>query len=306
MDSELKKTSVRANRLEKKRFEMTMSAFESAKRNVAVDMKKSQLDFTRRLKRYKDRQREIMTSRSQEASGNMEEFVLKQLTRRSHMHRAVRPQTSPMSYFRHRGSAPEENNSSERNAGSDVVSGDSSSGGGGETGRSSMIGVVDTLHGTQDDDEDEDFAKLSHCRRSKIDLRPCTAWSVASNRHGGKAEAGNRSAPNMRLLQLRGGSLGTPARQVRYLDDEEIEERCMFYRFLLDGYRQLEHERLELLNGRVDEFCGKKRQSSCPRLVGVGLVSLPKNVPPILRHALSARVSRTDAGSQQLQRMKIH
>ena len=63
MDSELKKTSMRANTLEKKRFEMMLASFDSAKRNVAVDMKKAQLDFKRRLKRYKDRQREILVTR---------------------------------------------------------------------------------------------------------------------------------------------------------------------------------------------------------------------------------------------------
>jgi hypothetical protein len=63
MDSELKKTSVRANSLEKKRYEMMLAAYDTAKRSVAVDMKKSQLYFKQRLKRYKERQREILSYR---------------------------------------------------------------------------------------------------------------------------------------------------------------------------------------------------------------------------------------------------
>ncbi|XP_076443127.1 uncharacterized protein LOC143281737 [Babylonia areolata] len=279
MDSELKKSSVRANKLEKKRFEMMMSAFDSAKRNVAVDMKKSQLDFKRRLKRYKDRQREILVTRAGPSSSTMEEFVLKQLTRRNHIHPAPhngrRPQTCP-----HPNKGNTTNLTLLRR--SDAT----------------KAAQVTDSRLEQEEEEDEDLGKLSHCRRSKVDLRPCTAWSaVRSSRAKADSVTGTTRGThsNVKLLQLRGGSLGTPARQVRYLDDEEIEERSTFYRFLLDGLRHIELERLESLNDRVEEFCGGKasgRQHSCPPLrKAVGLVSsLPAGVPPIIVQAMRVKI----------------
>ena len=162
------------------------------------------------------------------------------------------------------------------------------------TGTSGSGALVENSLGSTDYEEDEDFAKLSHCRRSKVDLRPCTAWSVVRSSFN-KPDAGGVSRSNrdsVRLLQLRGGGLGTPARQVRYLDDEEIEERCMFYRILLDGYRHIEHQRLEKLNNRVDEFCGKpgSKLPSCPPVEKVGVVSLPAGVPPIVHQAMKVKV----------------
>ncbi|KAL8608260.1 hypothetical protein ACOMHN_042127 [Nucella lapillus] len=301
MDSELKKSSIRANKLEKKRFEMMMSAFDTAKRNVAVDMKKSQLDFKRRLKRYKDRQREILVTRSEPSSTSMEEFVLKQLTRRNQSH------THPPQYASRRPHTcphpPKGGTSSGTSS-----SGESGLGGGHRVSRTAAGGggVVGNLGGSTDleeEEEVEDFAKLSHCRRSKVDLRPCTAWSaVRTSCARADSITSTRINPSgsLKLLQLRGGSLGTPGKQVRYFNDEEIEERGTFYRFLLDGFRHIEHQRLEALNDRVEDFCGKGsgRQQSCPPLRRTGVVSLPPAVPPIILQAMKVKIPHANLLAQ--------
>ena len=216
----------------------------------------------------------------------MDEFVLKQLRRRSHMSHSsrtqqhgLRPQTSPHP----QGSLS-------------FSSGSDGHGTGTGTGTNGSAAMVNSSLGSADYEEDENLAKLSHCRRSKVDLRPCTAWSVMrSSSDGGKPNASGASRSNsdgVRLLHLRDGGLGTPARQVRYLDDEEIEERCAFYRILLDGYRLIEQQRHETLNGRVDEFCGKasSRLPSCPPPEKVGVGSLPAGVPPIIHQAMKVKV----------------
>ncbi|XP_025103834.1 LOW QUALITY PROTEIN: uncharacterized protein LOC112569941 [Pomacea canaliculata] len=238
MDSELKKTSVRANLLEKKRFEMLMAGFESAKRCVAVDMKKSQLDVKRRLKRYKERQREILATRSGNSPSDMEDFVLKQLRKRSPLQQGTRPQTSPSLPTRPHLALSDDCLARKPNAVPRQwrIS----------TKRATMIMM----------EEEVVVAGLSHCRRSKVDLRPSTAWSAMLGTRSTRSATNGAGAAEARLLQLRTGHLGSPARQVRYLDDEEIEERCAIYRFLLRSYRQKEHEHVEALNMRVRQFCG--------------------------------------------------
>ncbi|PVD26529.1 hypothetical protein C0Q70_14206 [Pomacea canaliculata] len=229
MDSELKKTSVRANLLEKKRFEMLMAGFESAKRCVAVDMKKSQLDVKRRLKRYKERQREILATRLRlEAAAEEEPF-------------AARNTTPDIAQPPHQTSS----RSQRRLFGQEA-----------QRRPQTMADIYE--EGDDDNDEEEEVvvAGLSHCRRSKVDLRPSTAWSAMLGTRSTRSATNGAGAAEARLLQLRTGHLGSPARQVRYLDDEEIEERCAIYRFLLRSYRQKEHEHVEALNMRVRQFCG--------------------------------------------------
>ncbi|KAK7104949.1 uncharacterized protein [Littorina saxatilis] len=331
MDSELKKTSMRANSLEKKRFEMMLAAFDSAKRNVAVDMKKSQLEFKRRLKRYKDRQREIIRNRSDPDASSMEEFILKHLRRRgqmsrspsrplttspsrlsSHPHSTPRPPTPPrphasVSFSSDSNTTNNSNNSTHGTNTSNTSTHDTNTSNSSDncqrTARTRAL--TSTAASSALEEDEEDVVILSHCRRSKVDLRPCTAWSaVRQSSEWFKNKATNPGGPrlnagNVKLLQLRGGRLGTPARQVRYLNDEEIEERGTFYRFLLDGYRHMEHNRLQSLGHRVNQFCGKTAgadssnsgDTSCPPLVKVGVVSLPPGVPPIIQQAMRVKVS---------------
>lgn len=276
MDSELKKTSVRANLLEKKRFEMLMAGFESAKRCVAVDMKKSQLDVKRRLKRYKERQREILATRSGNSPSDMEDFVLKQLRKRSPLQQGTRPQTSPSLPTR------------PHLALSDDCFGEEA-----QRRPQTMADIYE--EGDDDNDEEEEVvvAGLSHCRRSKVDLRPSTAWSAMLGTRSTRSETNGAGAAEARLLQLRTGHLGSPARQVRYLDDEEIEERCAIYRFLLRSYRQKEHEHVEALNIRVRQFCGVAGQGSSPQVATPGSAPQQRGLPPILQHLAALRVSHS-------------
>lgn len=261
MDSEMKRTSVRANLLEKRRFELLMSSFESAKRNVAVDMKKTQLDFKRRLKRYKDRQREIVLSRPGSSPTSLHEFMFKQMERRSHLPLSVpRPITSPLLLGNNQDGVSESVKGTQESA------------------RESL----------QNDTESENYGKISHCKKSKADLRPSTAWTVINN-----SSASNRAASGsaQTLLHMRVGSLGSPARQARYLNDEEIEERCTFYRFLVDGYRQMEQEHLQILNCRVQQFCGKQVP------LDVKGDAIQDSFPPIFRHLRAHRIAHSTGHS---------
>ena len=150
---------------------------------------------------------------------------------------------------------------------------------------------------------EDDLNMFFHRDKSKADLRPYTAWFTIKDASSSKEHSRNHHSNTfggspkggLRFLQLRGGSLGTPSRQVRYLDDEEVERRRQLHRYLLGRYRHLEHVRLQSINDRVGQFCrGQSGVTAVPsrppseRGDSAGL-SLPPGVPPMVHRALRVR-----------------
>ncbi|KAL8622901.1 hypothetical protein ACOMHN_027022 [Nucella lapillus] len=314
MDGELKKTSVRANRLEKKRFEMMLSNFDSAKKNVVMEMKRSQVDINKQLKRYKDRQREILFTRSETSSSN--EDMLKQIsrplsqTKSGSLRRQTLTSSSLPSSFQaiprddlteagtiDLGTAADGDNTSTSITVITAASG-------------STLGSVTLLPPPPQTDNDRDLGllhtyHLHHQQKSKADLRPHMACSLTygsnnASPFGSSSVFAPSTTSTIKLLQVNGGRLGTPTRQVRYLDEEEIEQRCSFHRLLLDTYRSLENQRLERINDLVGEFCGKSSSSSsvagsrlvtsCPPLFEEGVMSLPPGVPASVHRAMRVKM----------------
>ncbi|KAK0046998.1 hypothetical protein Bpfe_023566 [Biomphalaria pfeifferi] len=82
---DMDKASLRANIVERKRFEQLVSIYESSKRNLISDMRKSQASYRRKLKVYRERKREIIMSRSKNSDSAMEELFLEQMRSRNHV-----------------------------------------------------------------------------------------------------------------------------------------------------------------------------------------------------------------------------
>ncbi|KAK6181417.1 hypothetical protein SNE40_009266 [Patella caerulea] len=215
LQNDQKKHRVRALQVERRRFELELANFDAAKRFISVDMRKAQTEMKRRLKRYKDRQKEIVASRIPSEREIYGQFITRPTTASSFRSRLTsRPCTS--SYI-HR-----------------------------------MAKYLDT-----DDDEEREIdpAFLTDRTRSKIDLRPSSAWSFKN-----RAEVNTGSLDYRRTgCSLKTLRLGTPASQIRYFDEDELRERNLIYSQILDQHKRKEREHFEEIALKVSDFCDNKK-----------------------------------------------
>ena len=164
----------------------------------------------KRLRKYRDRQREIVQSEPDSNKDPLEEIMRRQMKQRSQL-RNARPKTSPGKLERGR--------------------------------------VAESLENREDSDSDSDIQidpsiMIDH-QTSKIDLRPKTAMSIVSKGRSMEKYAND-------------GRLGTPAREIRYFDEDELKDRGSFYMQLVQHKISDEKNKLDNFNSKVAEFCGKE------------------------------------------------
>ncbi|XP_035825298.1 uncharacterized protein LOC101855837 [Aplysia californica] len=381
-NSEFKKRSARANSIEKRRLELEVSMFDKAKRTMAIDMRKAQSEYKHRLHLYRDRQKEIMMSRSSASpsTASMGEFLLQRLksrrsasplrkvvtprgqsvedinswqkslpkiqtTRRNSLkslsdnsqdsskgsekganclsgpdsrsvkgrespvdhvasaqrpptrccgntnppsearrrsstaplrREASRPRTSSILKTRHLVSSLEgrpktsgasvkilENSSSSSSQPANrcqsrkslVLSDWDTSANQDATCDMDCVCLEDDSHSHDEFEAEEELGRISNRHRSKLDLRPSTAWSRLN---GSTPELRQNSAlESTQRNPFTGmtGHLGEPWRQVRYFDDDEIEERGLFYRLLLKDRLEREQTKFQDICAKVNAFC---------------------------------------------------
>ncbi|ESP02853.1 hypothetical protein LOTGIDRAFT_156803 [Lottia gigantea] len=258
LENSQKKIQLRALQVERRRFELEMGNFDKAKRCISVDMRKAQTEMKRRLKRYKERQKEISVTRGEpEIYG---QFITRPKTASSRM--TSRPTTS-----------------------------------------SSYIKRMGEFLDADDCDRQLDPTFLTDRTKSKIDLRPSSAWTFRN-----QPRPDTQNLEYRRLgISLRTQNLGTPASQIRYYDDEELHERNLIYRQILQQRKQREKEQFNKIAMKVADFCdvGKKSINKsfkcCLRLdcviaakktISVRKVDLPRQTKPFISNkAVSFNIS---------------
>ncbi|XP_052263029.1 uncharacterized protein LOC127866514 isoform X2 [Dreissena polymorpha] len=240
-ENEKDKASQRANLIEQRMFEITLSSIKTLKHATAIELHKSQNEMKKRLRKYRDRQREIVRNKRDSHEDPIEEIMARQIKSKAKARRRkkTRPKTCPPA-LRNADNSPRSKNVSPRSPmGRDRVSSRKS------------IGLPIRLFGdssSESEDEDSDAnveidgSVMIDQQKSKIDLRPKTALDIV--RRG------------VSLQQLaNNGRLGPAVRQIRYFDEDELKDRGHFYEHLVQKRIQTEKNKLQNLNGAVAKFC---------------------------------------------------
>ncbi|KAL3873924.1 hypothetical protein ACJMK2_037001 [Sinanodonta woodiana] len=209
-DTEIDKASMRSNVIEQRMFELTVSTIDTAKHSIAIDMRRSQNLMKKRLKKYRDRQREIMKSKQDAQVNSIESLMSRSFKKTSCRTSAKpRPKTSPAKLERDKGSNLDKFEDSE----------------------------------TESDIEIDGSFYIDY-QRSKIDLRPKTAVNILQK--------------NVSLDKyVKIGRLGSPNKEIRYLDEDELKDRELFYQHIVQGRIEEEKNTLSMLNDKVAQFCEK-------------------------------------------------
>ncbi|XP_069117780.1 uncharacterized protein [Argopecten irradians] len=208
MYPDLDKSSVRALKVEERILELKVVNIDVAKKSVALDLRKSQNEMKKRLRKYRDRQRDIskLKNTPEPKDQTIEDFVANNTQHRAFTRSALRPKTSPA-----------------------VLTSKPS----GRGGRQSVA---------QEEEFEVDPSFFTDQHRSKIDLRPSTARVF----NGDKAALRKKS---------RLGSLGRRDEQVRYFDDDELQDRESFYNQMVEWRKSKEINNFESLDHKVGSFC---------------------------------------------------
>lgn len=203
-EHEMDRSSQRANMIEQRMFELTLTSLDTLKHSTAIEIRKAQNVMKKRLRKYRERQREIVQSKPNSNKDPIEELMRRQMKQRAKT-RKERPMTSP-----------------------------------------------GKLQGTrqQTDDSDESDIEIDPTfmvdhQKSKIDLRPKTAMSIVTK---------GRTMDKY----VNEGRLGTPVKQIRYFDEDELKDRGQFYMQLVQRRITDEKDKLDNLDNKVAEFCGKE------------------------------------------------
>ena len=215
-DHETDRASQRANMIEQRMFELTLTSLETLKHSTAIEIRKSQNVMKKRLRKYRERQREIVHSRPDSDKDPIEELMRRQMKQRAKSRNKTRPSTSPGKL---------------------------------QQGRRSPVKDSDT-----DSDIEIDPTFMIDHQKSKIDLRPKTAMSIMTK---------GRSMEKY----VNEGRLGTPVRQIRYFDEDELKDRGHFYMQLVQRRITDEKDKLGNLDDKVAEFCGKETIQTMHRKV---------------------------------------
>lgn len=219
MYPDLDKSAVRALRVEERILELKVTNIDVAKKTVALDMRKSQNEMKKRLRKYRDRQRDISKGNNSTlpTDQTLEDFLANNTKHKAFTRSALRPKTSPAVMT-----------SSHRNSNRKVSN-------------------------TTDEEFEIDPSFFTDQHRSKIDLRPSTARVF----NGDKAAL-------LRLARL--GSIGKRQEQVRYFDEDELQDRESFYAQMVQWRKGKEIDNFELLDHKVGEFCKQDEEEIKRRL----------------------------------------
>ena len=167
-EHELDRSSQRVNMIEQRMFDLTLASLETLKHSTAIEIRKAQNIMKKRLRKYRERQREIVQSRPDSNKDPIEELMRRQMKRRAKSLKE-RPMTSPgkLQVTRQQVDEPDES------------------------------------------DVEIDPTFMTDHQRSKIDLRPKTAMCIMTHR---------------RTMEkyVNEGRLGTPVREIRYFDEDEL------------------------------------------------------------------------------------
>ncbi|OWF38379.1 uncharacterized protein LOC110466330 [Mizuhopecten yessoensis] len=220
MYPDLDKSAVRALKVEERILELKVINIDVAKRSVALDLRKSQNEMKKRLRKYRDRQREIskVKNSTEPKNQNIEDFMTNNTQHRAFTRSAMRPKTSPA-----------------------VLTSKSS---GNRGGRQSV---------SQEEEFEVDPSFFTDQQRSKIDLRPSTA----------RVFNGDKAALR-KLTRL--GSLGRRDEQVRYFDEDELQDRESFYNQMVEWRKSKEINSFESLDYKVGSFCKQSEDEINRRL----------------------------------------
>lgn len=222
---ELDKASQRANLIEQRMFEITLSSIDTLKHATAIELHKSQNEMKKRLRKYRDRQREIVRNRPGFDKDPIDELIARQLQNKAKAKQSARSKRNT--------STP---------AGSPISP---------RTPRSSRVSTREksTVISEFDSDSESDFeidsSFMIDQQRSKIDLRPKTAMDIV--RKGTPFES-----------YINYGRLGPPVRQIRYFDDDELKDREHFYKHLVEKRIVKEKTNIDTLDDKVAKFCGNE------------------------------------------------
>lgn len=222
---ELDKASQRANLIEQRMFEITLSSIDTLKHATAIELRKSQNEMKKRLRKYRDRQREIVRNRPGFDKDPIDDLIARQLQNKAKAKQSAR---------------------SKRNTSTPAGSPRSP-----RTPRSSRVSTREksTVISEFDSDSESDFeidgSFMIDQQRSKIDLRPKTAMDIV--RKGTPFES-----------YINYGRLGPPVRQIRYFDDDELKDREHFYKHLVEKRIVKEKTNIDTLDDKVAKFCGNE------------------------------------------------
>lgn len=232
-DIDKDKASQRANLIEQRMYEITLASIETMKHTTAVELHKSQNEMKRRLRKYRDRQREIIRNKPGFDKDPIEQLMARQTRNNSKSKGRTRPKTI------HGIKSPKNRRckSSSRSPRRSLTSNEISE----RKSPSSPNAVSDD----SDSEIEIDQTFMIDQQKSKIDLRPKTAIDTA--RRGISWDS-----------YVHNGRLGPPIRQVRYFDDDELKEREKIYKYLVDQRIDVEKQKLDTLDEKVAKFCEKE------------------------------------------------
>ena len=251
-ENEIDKASQRANLIEQRMFEITLQSIDTLKHTTAIELHKSQNEMKKRLRRYRDRQREIVRAKRDFDKDPIEELITRQMLNRAKARQKTRPKTCPGG-FRHVTPKATEISSAK-------VNGTSSTNGTSPYPTTSpklngtkcpLLDVsssedFDEVDGVDSDDGPElDGSFMIDQQKSKIDLRPKTAMDIT------------RRGVSLDKFAIN-GRLGSQLKQVRYFDEDELNDRGHFYKHLVDKRITEEKSRLSTLDDKVAAFCGNE------------------------------------------------
>ena len=214
-ENEIDKTSQRANMIEQRMFEITLSSIDTLKHSTAIEIRKSQNEMKKKLRRYRDRQREIVKSKPGSNKDPIEEMMTRQMQNKASARQNTRPKTCPPDQGR-------------------------------ESNRCSVDMETDKqINSDSESDVEIDGSFMIDQQRSKIDLRPKTAMEIV-----------RRGVSLDKYVNI--GRLGSPVKQIRYFDEDELKDRGHFYMHLVQKRISDEKNKLNTLDDKVAEFCGKE------------------------------------------------
>lgn len=146
VDLDRDRASQRANVIEQRMFEITIASIDTLKHSTAIEIRKSQNEMKKRLRRYRDRQREIVKSRPGSDKDPIEELITRQMKNKANAREKTqqsRPKTCPAKV--------------------------------GE----SKVDRTANFDSESDEEIEIDSTFMIDQRRSKIDLRPKTAMEIS-------------------------------------------------------------------------------------------------------------------------------
>ncbi|XP_052787911.1 uncharacterized protein LOC128222819 [Mya arenaria] len=241
-ENDVDRSSQRANLIEQRMFEITLSSIETLKHATAIELHKSQNEMKKRLRKYRDRQREIVRNRSDVDTDPIEVLMTRQMKNKAKAKMKSRPKTCAGQG--RTGSVSPRSKSVTPRVPKSVSSRMSSH----EKGNQLRLFCDSSSENESDDsnsDVELDGSFMIDQQKSKIDLRPKTAIDIS--RRGVSLEQ-----------FVNNGRLGPAVRQVRYFDEDELKDRGSFYRHLVDKRIQEENNKLNNLDDAVAKFCGSE------------------------------------------------